>query len=105
MRGHSSTASRVSIASTMRSLVRRRSNIGEQGHDKTRRRYAMRALVGSLFGALVSASTASAQPIGGAGDYLKQQNIVLPAPSTPAANHVPAVRVCYLRFPYRSRPQ
>src|SRR2546422_7356516 len=53
-----------------------------------RRRNAMRALVGALLLALVSASTASAQATGGAEDNLKQKNITLPPPVTPVANYV-----------------
>src|SRR5438445_9559743 len=63
-----------------------------------RRRNAMRALVGALLLALVSASTASAQATGGAEDNLKQKNIALPPPVTPVANYVPAVRVGNLLF-------
>src|SRR2546427_12736186 len=65
---------------------------------QTRRRNAMRVLVGALLLALVSASTASAQATGGAEDNLKQKNIALPPPVTPVANYVPAVRVGNLLF-------
>ena len=58
----------------------------------------MRALVGALVLALVSASTASAQTTGGAEDNLKQKSIVLPPPVAPVANYVPAVRVGNLLF-------
>ena len=58
----------------------------------------MRALVGALVLALVSASTASAQAPGGAEDNVKQKNIVLPPPAAPVANYVPAVRVGNLLF-------
>ncbi len=51
----------------------------------------MRALVGALVLALVSASTASAQATGGAEDNLKQKNIALPPPATP-------VRTMSLRY-------
>ena len=64
----------------------------------------MRALVGALFGALVSASTASAQATGGAEDNLKQKNIELPLPTPPVANYVPAVRVGNLLFLSGSGP-
>ena len=58
----------------------------------------MRALVKALFLALVSAGTASAQATGGAEDNLKQKNIVLPPPTTPVANYVPAVGMAELPF-------
>jgi enamine deaminase RidA (YjgF/YER057c/UK114 family) len=64
----------------------------------------MRALVGALVLALVSASTALAQATGGAEDNLKQKNIVLPPPATPVANYVPAVRVGNLLFLSGSGP-
>ena len=64
----------------------------------------MRALVGALVLALVSASTTSAQTTGGAEDNLKQKNIVLPPPAAPVANYVPAVRVGNLLFLSGSGP-
>ena len=64
----------------------------------------MRALVGALVLALVSASTASAQTTGGAEDNVKQKNIVLPPPTAPVANYVPAVRVGNLLFLSGSGP-
>ncbi len=47
---------------------------------------------------LLAASVASAQPAGTAEDNLKRKNITLPAPSAPAGNYVPAVRVGNLLF-------
>ena len=64
----------------------------------------MRALIGSLVLAVISASTASAQATGGAEDNLKQKNIELPLPTTPVANYVPAVRVGNLLFLSGSGP-
>jgi enamine deaminase RidA (YjgF/YER057c/UK114 family) len=64
----------------------------------------MRALVKALILTVVSASTASAQATGGAEDNLKQKNIVLPPPTTPVANYVPAVRVGNLLFLSGSGP-
>ena len=64
----------------------------------------MRALVVALFLTVVSTGPASAQGTGSAEDNLKQKNIVLPAPTTPVANYVPAVRVGNLLFLSGSGP-
>jgi enamine deaminase RidA (YjgF/YER057c/UK114 family) len=64
----------------------------------------MRALIKALFLTVVSTGTASAQGTGSAEDNLKQKNIVLPAPTTPVANYVPAVRVGNLLFLSGSGP-
>jgi enamine deaminase RidA (YjgF/YER057c/UK114 family) len=64
----------------------------------------MRALIKALFLTVVSAGTASAQTTGSAEDNLKQKNIVLPPPTTPVANYVPAVRVGNLLFLSGSGP-
>ncbi len=64
----------------------------------------MRALIRALFLTVVSASAASAQSTGGAENNLKQKNIVLPPPTTPVANYVPAVRVGNLLFLSGSGP-
>jgi enamine deaminase RidA (YjgF/YER057c/UK114 family) len=58
----------------------------------------MRALVGALLLALISAGTVSAQATDGAEYNLKQKNITLPPPAKPVANYVPAVRVGNLLF-------
>ena len=64
----------------------------------------MRALMKALILTVVSASTASAQAAGSAEDNLKQKNIVLPPPTTPVANYVPAVRAGNLLFLSGSGP-
>jgi enamine deaminase RidA (YjgF/YER057c/UK114 family) len=58
----------------------------------------MRALVGALLLAFVSASTVLAQATGSAEANLKEKHITLPPPATPVANYVPAVRVGNLLF-------
>ena len=58
----------------------------------------MRALASALVFAVLSAGPVLAQPAGSAEDILKQKNIVLPAPATPVANFIPAVRVGNLLF-------
>ena len=64
----------------------------------------MSALFRALVLAVVSAGTASAQTIGGAEETLKKKNILLPAPPSPVANYVPAVRVGNLLFLSGSGP-
>jgi enamine deaminase RidA (YjgF/YER057c/UK114 family) len=58
----------------------------------------MRALVGALLLAFISASTVLAQATGSAEANLKEKHITLPPPATPVANYVPAVRVGNLLF-------
>ena len=58
----------------------------------------MRALVGALLLAIISASTVFAQATGSAEANLKEKHITLPPPATPVANYVPAVRVGNLLF-------
>jgi len=58
----------------------------------------MRALVGALLLAFISASTVFAQATGSAEANLKEKHITLPPPATPVANYVPAVRVGNLLF-------
>ena len=64
----------------------------------------MSALFRALVLAVVSAGTASAQTTGGAEETLKKKNILLPAPPSPVANYVPAVRVGNLLFLSGSGP-
>ena len=70
----------------------------------------MRALAVALTLGLLMVTSASAQAAGTAEENLKQKNIILPSPSTPVANYVPAVRVGNLLFvsgtgPSRSTPR
>lgn len=58
----------------------------------------MRALVGALLLAFISASTGFSQATGSAEANLKEKHITLPPPATPVANYVPAVRVGNLLF-------
>jgi enamine deaminase RidA (YjgF/YER057c/UK114 family) len=58
----------------------------------------MRALVRALIVAVVVPSCAWAQGARSAEENLKQKSINLPAPATPVANYVPAVRVGNLLF-------
>ena len=58
----------------------------------------MKAMMGALILTVVSAGAVSAQATGGAEENLKQKNITLPAPTTPVANYVPAVRVGNLLY-------
>jgi enamine deaminase RidA (YjgF/YER057c/UK114 family) len=58
----------------------------------------MRAFAGALTLILLTVTSAAVQAAATAEENLKQNNITLPAPGTPVANYVPAVRVGNLLF-------